>query len=288
MAKDKFTAIWVSHSSISDFLKCPRAYYLNNVYKDPKTGHKITLMQSALALGQAVHDVIESLSILPVEQRFNESLLVKFDSAWKKVSGKKGGFEDEEQESRYKKRGATMLRRIMEHPGPLKNRAVKIHKELPNYWLSEEDNLILCGKVDWLEYLPDKDSVHIIDFKTGKSEEKPNSLQLPIYHLLVHHCQKRKVEKSSFWYLERNNEITPVELPDLQKSHDDVLKIAKKIKVLRQLSHYKCPEDGCSACLPLEKIVRGEGEFVGVNEFSRRDTYILLRNIQEENTSSVL
>ena len=37
MAVDKYTAVWVSHSSMGDFLKCPRAYFLHNVYKDPKT-----------------------------------------------------------------------------------------------------------------------------------------------------------------------------------------------------------------------------------------------------------
>ena len=61
---DKYTAYWVSHSSINDFLKCPRAYFLKNVYKDPKTGRKIKLISPPLALGQAVHEVVESLSVL--------------------------------------------------------------------------------------------------------------------------------------------------------------------------------------------------------------------------------
>src|SRR3990167_11317573 len=75
MIKDKFSAVWISHSSIGDYLKCPRAYYLKNVYRDPKTNHKITLMQPSLALGQIVHEVIESLSRLQVDwqprQRFD-------------------------------------------------------------------------------------------------------------------------------------------------------------------------------------------------------------------------
>ncbi|KKQ37796.1 MAG: hypothetical protein US54_C0025G0014, partial [Candidatus Roizmanbacteria bacterium GW2011_GWA2_37_7] len=44
MAPDKFSAVWVSHTSISDFLQCPYAYYLKHVYKDPKTGHKMKIM----------------------------------------------------------------------------------------------------------------------------------------------------------------------------------------------------------------------------------------------------
>ena len=42
--KDKFKATWLSHSSIADFLKCPRLYYLRNIYKNPRAGHKITVL----------------------------------------------------------------------------------------------------------------------------------------------------------------------------------------------------------------------------------------------------
>jgi ATP-dependent helicase/DNAse subunit B len=63
-------------------------------------------------------------------------------------------------------------------------------EDLPHYWLSEDDGIILCGKIDWLQYLPDTDSVHIVDFKTSKNKEKANSLQLPIYLLLVSNTQK--------------------------------------------------------------------------------------------------
>ncbi len=102
MASDKYSAVWVSHTSISDFLQCPRAYYLKHVYKDPITNHKIKLMAPPLALGQAVHEVIESLSILPVEKRFEVSLIQKFEALWKKVQGVKGGFNDPETEQRYR------------------------------------------------------------------------------------------------------------------------------------------------------------------------------------------
>src|SRR3989344_3659817 len=197
--KDKYAAVWVSHSSISDFLKCPRAYYLNNVYKNPKNGHKMSLMQPSLALGQVVHSVIESLSTVPVDERFRTSLLTTYEVHWQKVSGKRGGFITQEQELHYKERGAAMLRRILAHPGPLAQKAVKINKELPYFWLSETDNIILCGRIDWLIYLPETDTVGILDFKTGKYEERADSLQLAIYYLLVKHCQKRVISKAYYW-----------------------------------------------------------------------------------------
>lgn len=288
MSQDKYSAVWVSHSSIKDFLNCPRAYYLNNIYKDPDTGHKIQIMSPPLALGQAVHQVLESLSVLPTDKRLQKSLIERFNQVWKKISGKKGGFFDEATEQRYKQRGEEMLRKVMENPGPLERLAVKIQQDLPYYWLSEEDGIILCGKVDWLEYLPDEDAVHIIDFKTGKHREDDNSMQLPIYHLLVHNCQQREVARASYWYLTLDEKLREKKLPDLQEAHDQVLKVAKKIKLARKLEHFKCPQDGCRACEPLERVVAGEAELVATSDYNQ-DIYVFDRSqTGEEKKESVI
>lgn len=285
---DKYTATWVSHTSISDFLRCPRSYYLKNVYRDPKTNHKIKLMSPSLALGQAVHEVLESLSVLPKHSRFTQSLIDKFEQVWAKVTGKKGGFFSSDSEYKYKTRGQEMLRRVMNNPGPISGLAIKIQMDLPYFWLSEEDNIILCGKIDWLEYLPEIDSVHIIDFKTGKAEEDPDSLQLPIYHLLVQHCQKRRAERASYWYLDSQDELTPKALPDLESAHKIILDVAKQIKLARQLERFKCPQgDGCNACMPMEMIVDKKAEFVGNDEYGA-DVYIIPRQETENREGIVL
>lgn len=289
MPKDKYSAVWVSHSSIRDFLTCPRAYYLNNIYKDPTTGHKIQLISPPLSLGQAVHQVLESLSVLPVEKRFSVSLVERFEKTWKQVSGKKGGFFDQETETKYKNRGRKMMQRVMNNPGPIENLAVKIKQELPYYWLSQEDNIILCGKIDWLEYLPDDDAVHIIDFKTGKKKEDDDSLQLPIYLLLVHNVQKRAVSKASYWYLETDNNLVNQPLPDLKGAHQQVLQVAKKIKLARQLELFKCPqgENGCFACKPLEKVIKGEAVKVGESEYNQ-DLYVIKDHTDFDDNSVII
>jgi ATP-dependent helicase/DNAse subunit B len=276
VARDKYSALWLSHSAISNFLECPRAYYLKNVYKDPKTGHKIKLMSPPLALGQAVHEVIESLSELKTDQRFKEPLPDKFSRAWKRISGKNGGFIDEDTEYKYKIRGEEMIRRVVKNPGPVAELAVKINMDLPYYWISETDNMILCGKIDWLRYIPESDSVEIIDFKTSKNEEGKESLQLPIYHLLVDNCQKRKVDGAWYWYLESSDKLTKKELPDLENSEEKILRIGRKIKLAKSLGVFKCPngEGGCRACRPYEMIVRGEAEKVGEDDY-KADVYVL-------------
>ncbi len=287
MPADKFTAVWISHTSIGDFLRCPRAYFLKHMYKDPKTNHKIKLMGPALALGQSVHEVLEALSNIPASARFKEPLMDQFDRAWKKVSGKLGGFRDVESEYAYKKRGQEMLKRVWNNPGPIAGLAVKIQKDLPYYWISEEDNIILCGKIDWLEYLPETDSVHIIDFKTGKNEEDGDSLQLPIYHLLVHNCQKRQVTKASYWYLEKNDSLTPKTLPSLEDAHKQVLDIGRQMKLARQLKRFKCPKDGCSTCRPMEDILEGKAEFVTTDDYNY-DVYIFPEAADDDKASILL
>ena len=284
---DKYTALWVSHSSISAFLECPRAYFLKNVYKDPKTGHKIKLMSPPLALGQAVHEVIESLSEIKTDLRFSEPLLDKFERSWKKLSGKSGGFFDKETEFKYKTRGEDMIRRVVKNPGPLGELAVKINMDLPYYWLSEEDNIILCGKIDWLKYYPDTNSVEIIDFKTSRHEEGEDSLQLPIYHLLVKNCQNREVTAASYWYLDSSDELSPKKLPNLKESQDKIVKIAKRMKLQKSLGKFDCPngEQGCRACRPFESVLRGEAELVGLDDF-KADVYVFDKSSKDLNGDS--
>lgn len=274
MIRDKYSAVWVSHSSITDYLRCPRAYFLRNMYRDPRTNRKISVMEPPLALGQAVHETIDELSRLPANERFRSSLLERFERIWQNVSGSRGGFTDTEQEKKYKLRAQSMIQVVQEHPGPLERKAIKIRQELPYFWLSEEENIIVCGKVDWLEYLEETDSVRIIDFKTGKFDEDPDSLQLPIYFLLARHTQSKPVSALSYWYLDRDNGPTDMPLPDEAEALGKIGNIAKKIELARKLGHFKCHEGGCRACRPYEMVVSGTAIYIGINDFGQ-DLYIL-------------
>lgn len=272
---DKYSATWVSHSSISDFLKCPRSYFLRNVYKNPKTGKKMTIMTPPLALGQAVHEVIESLATMPTDERFKISLVKKLDTVWLKVTGKKGGFANYENERVYRERAIKMLMNVQEDPGPLMDKIIKIKTDLiPNYYISEEDNIILCGKIDWLRYRDDTDSVEIIDFKTGKNEEKEDSLQLPIYLLIASNTQSKRVSGAYYWYLDMDSGIVDKKLPNLEESYNRIIKIAREIKKKREEGDFICPKGGCFNCRPYEAILRGDGEYVG-NSDTGQEIYIL-------------
>jgi ATP-dependent helicase/DNAse subunit B len=270
----KFKAVWVSHSSMSDFLKCPRLYYLSNIYRNPNTGNKISIVNPFLVLGQKVHSVLESLSLLPAAERFNKPLSEKFNKEWNELGNFKKAFRDENQLIDFEKAGKKMIKMIEDNPGPLKNLAVKIRESLPQLWLSEEDNIILCGKIDWLEYLEKEKGVRLIDFKTGRNKEVRSSLQLPIYRLLVENCQSHDVLGASYWYLRSDKEPEDINLPGSKESKEMVLDTALKVKRARDNNSFSCPHNGCRYCEPYERILKGEGELIGQGEHGN-DLYVL-------------
>lgn len=271
----KYSAIWVSHSSMGDFLKCPRAYYLHNMYKDPKTGRKISTVSPALSLGVAVHNVLEPLALIRAEDRHKQPLMELYDTEWKKVNGKVGGFTDQDEERVAYERGKSMIERIQKNFEPLSKKAIRLKGELPSMTLSEDGGIILCGKIDWLTYVPEDNSLHILDFKTGKGEESDDSLQLPIYMVLLHSLQRRKVSGASYWYIDRDDKPITKKLPELDDSRWKIMDVALKIKSARESGIFKCPkgDKGCFQCQPYEAILRGEAEYVGVGGYGR-DVYI--------------
>jgi ATP-dependent helicase/DNAse subunit B len=273
MAQDKYSAVWVSHSSMGDFLKCPRAYFLKNIYKDPKTGKKMGIVNPALSLGQAVHEALENLKDIPLEQRLGRDLFADYNLAWEKVSGKKGGFESSGQEAQSKERGRAMIERVVKKPGPIGRKTVRLkeaHNNMPpNFFISEEDNIILCGLIDWLEYVELDDSIRVLDFKTGKHDESEDSLQLPIYILLLGALQKRTISGAAYWYLDRSNVPEEVPLPNIAEAKEKVLAVARRVKTAREKKEFLCPRGsaGCFACRDFEAVLRGEAELVGTGSY---------------------
>ena len=142
--------------------------------------------------------------------------------------------------------------------------------------------------------------MHIIDFKTGKNQESEGSLQLPIYHLLVHRCQERKVSRASYWYLGQSYTLAEQSLPALEDAETKLLKIARDMQLARKLERFVCPEKegglppvasakgGCRDCRPMEAILKREAEFVCSDEYNY-DVYVLpKREIVEEQESEIL
>ena len=280
--RDPYKAVWVSHSSMGDFLKCPRLYYLHNVYKND-AGRKVAIVSPYMSLGVAVHNTVENLANFKSEDRMKRDLMKDYEDNWQKVSGQIGGFKSEEEEAEFKERGKRMIQRVIDNPNFLTKKTIKFPPVasnggkvdmLPHYYLNDTENIILCGKVDWIEYVEDVDGLRVIDFKTGKNEEKEDSLQLPIYQLLLHNLQKRKVIGAQYWYLDMSDTPVDVELPSLDDAYDKVYKVAKSVFEARESEAYECPkgEAGCIHCRPYEAILRGEAKYLGKGEY-KQDLY---------------
>jgi ATP-dependent helicase/DNAse subunit B len=271
---DKFKAVWVSYSSISDFLKCPRSYYLKNVYKNPKTGKKIEIVKPPLTLGGAVHAVLEPLAKIDPNKRFETNLIDAFDLEFSKYRGKRGGFVDNTSFEQYKEKGHKMLETVLLNKQLLSNTTRVLDKDLLEAWLSKENNIVICGKIDWINRDGATGALSIIDFKTSKEEEE-NDLQLQIYALLLHILNKETVNKMYYWYLNFKNELSETSLPDVRESYRKILEIALKISEARKENHFLCKkEDGCFACRDYEKIFNGNAEQVGVGGFNREIYFV--------------
>lgn len=271
---NKFKAIWCSHSSLGDFKKCPRGYYLKNVYKN-NNNRKISIVSPYLTLGVAVHDCLEPLAWIQAKDRFNEDIIDKYNKIMDSMSGKRGGFKDREHFESFKEKGSSMLKNVIQNPGPISRPAVRMvqdKSELPWMWLSEEEEIILSGKTDWLEF---KDGeLYVYDFKTGKSVESDDSLQLPIYSLLVNKYKKYPLTKAFYWYIAQSSDPVEKKLPNLKDAHNAVMKEATKLAQARKSNKMKCPHSGCRNCEPLERILLGEGEKLGVGGYGQELYYL--------------
>ena len=348
--QDKYKAIWLSHSSIGDYEKCPRLYYLHDVYKDPKTKRKINITSPYMSLGIAVHNVVEALKTFKVEERreiientkssaseagasekkenifelrsegekevSNKNLLENFDAEFAKVTGKKGGFISPEQEAEFKERGINMIKNVIADPKMLLSKTVSTKSYytgdmLPNFYISPEENIILCGNVDWIEYNDATNTISVVDFKTGRNEEKENSMQLPIYKILLEELQNKwKVVSSKYWYLESGEVVTKeIEESKIQEIKDKIIKIGVEIrdKKLQWLEgadytraknnfdsknagwvardnfeeNFKCIRESSSStsrfecdCKKYEKTLSGEAEYLGVDMYNK-DLYFI-------------
>lgn len=265
---DKFKAVWVSYSSISDFIKCPRAYYLKNVYKNPQTGRKIEIVKPPLSLGSAVHNVLEPLAKIKPENRFLYNLLDTFDLEFSKYNGRRGGFTSEVEFENYRKRGYKMINTVIQNKSILEKTTYTTNKDLLDAWLSKEKNIVICGKIDWINKEESDGSLSVIDFKTSK-EEEVNDLQLQIYALLLHILNKETVNKLYYWYLDINNHLTEANLPDVKESYRNVIQISEQISTARTIGLFECSKGGCFACRDYEKVIHGEATQIGVGGYNR-------------------
>src|SRR3990167_9253894 len=108
--------IWISHSSLADFEKCPRLYYLRNLYRDARFGNnfRIQVANPYLSLGEIVHDAIDNfVNRYQPRERNKDKMMYELSRGWMLKKGKVGGFNSESQEKEFKDRSVQMAQRFL-------------------------------------------------------------------------------------------------------------------------------------------------------------------------------
>lgn len=265
--------LWISYSGISDFETCPRLYYLRNLYTTPVTERRIQVADPYLTLGTAVHRVTEEISILEPKKRRAISLLSRFDRIWQFFSGKRGGFQSAQEERNFYERGKKMIEKL-EASDIMYGPSYSTGERLPRLRLFPDKDILLVGSFDWIEVL-EQGGFHIIDFKTGKKEEKEDSLQLPIYLVLGVYTLKNPIEKMSYWYLEKDEGPVTKKLAAPESYLPILQEKAIKIKKAVEEGNLVCtaPKGMCAKCEKYERVLSGDAEYVGFDRKMNREIY---------------
>jgi len=224
--------IYLSYTSLKDFLKCPRSYYLKDLYKDPKNNYRLQVASPHLSLGSVVHDSVKWFLDEP-EKPTLEQTIEKFRNLWLKFRKKRGGFSSDEEEGNFGRRGLAMIENFVKNWQVLEKAAQGV--TFPKYNLV--DNVILIGNFDYIGQFEDG-SLHVIDFKTGANDEQ-DALQLYIYAILAESNLGKSVSEAGFWYLDRDGgpkdivlDPLPAKLEWLAEKGKDVKKALKVITVI--------------------------------------------------------
>lgn len=267
-------AIYLSHTSLKDFLSCPRAYYLKNLYRDPETGLRIQIISPYLVLGSTVHDAIKWYLDMKGEVT-SEQLIQKFKSLWMNYRGKRGGFTSREEEATFGKRGLKMLDNFFKNAKNLQKSAPE--KVFPKYNLFE--NVVLIGNFDFVG--DNGESLEIIDFKTGIHDED-DPIQLYIYSILAEANFGKPVTKAAFWYLDRDDLPKEIVLDSLEPKLLWLKEKAIELKKAVEENNWVCkngpePAEGCRDCKEYSAVIEGKGEFQFTDYKFKKKTFYLDR-----------
>jgi ATP-dependent helicase/DNAse subunit B len=271
--------IYISYTALTDFLKCPRAYYLKNIYRDTRQGFKLQIINPYLVLGSTVHDTLKWY-LESTKKPNKRETLDKFRNYWRKYRAKKGGFNSLEEEASFGQRGLKMLDNFLEHSDCLEPCAPYI--SFPKYNLV--DNILLIGNFDFVGQCSDG-TLHVVDFKTGAHDED-SALQLYMYAILAEENFKKSVSKASFWYLDREDGPRDIVLDPLAGQLEWLKEKALRLKEAISIGDWICikgfdgfeaatPEKMCRDCRDYQSLLDGNGEWLFSDFRYKKEIYYL-------------
>jgi ATP-dependent DNA helicase UvrD/PcrA len=205
----------LSASAVDAYRKCPQLFLFSRLWS-LKEGPAATL-----SFGAVMHTTVRRFIDQyrkGVKLPFEEVARV-FETEWTSA-----GYEDEYQESEYKKDGIEQLRIF--HADFLANPPEVLEQE-KSFELPLENNVIINGRIDQINSLGKKD-VEIIDYKTGKSRKEADArrdLQLSIYAIAAKEILELNPVRLAFHYLQ-NNQVQTTTRTD--KQLDEAQKVVQE------------------------------------------------------------
>jgi len=213
--------------SLNMFQQCPRQYkfqyidHLGDIYKKARP---------YFTMGDHVHAALKDfLSTVPVGER---NLLKLEDLLREKWRRNRKGFNDKEDEKKWGEKALKQIRWFMQ------NQDISVIPFMieTTHRVELTNNILLKGKIDRVDKESD-DSLHVVDYKTGKMPAEINKLQLHIYALILSKKQDLTVKKASYLYLEVGKFQT-IELTaeDMAQANSYVIEMADRIRLEKNYS----------------------------------------------------
>lgn len=191
----------ISHYKATTYQKCPRAYYFE--YLDPEIvpiKRQLKKPRPELEVGNTVHLTLFNYFKEPSSERSFITLKRILDRVWKPPQGERYGFVSIEEERRWYREALMMLKIFYEQQSDTQHLFY-----VPDPQSREEiikipldTDLVLMGKVDRIDELAD--GLHVIDYKTGKSQND-DDFQIMTYVILAKQRFGKTVKKASYFYL---------------------------------------------------------------------------------------
>lgn len=211
----------LSPSAVSSYRSCPQQFLFSRSWS-LKEGPK-----AVLSFGSVMHTTIKRFMDQlrkGVRLPFEEVARI-FETEWSSA-----GFEDDYQESGYKKDGLAQLRAF--HAAMLET-PPKVLEQEKSFELPLENNVTIIGRMDQVNSLGRND-VEIIDYKTGKPKKDSDAkkdLQLSLYALAAKEIFEWNPVRLVFHYLQNNQtQATTRDAKQLDEAQKIVLEAAADIR----------------------------------------------------------
>lgn len=259
MADIDFSKIY-SYSKLKLFDKCKKQYYFN--YLDPVIApikKQFIKPRDYKTRGQAIHGAITLFYHLPLTLRSFENLKKCLYQAWfseidiskQPPLGKFGGFKNLEHERQIYRDCLRLIKNFfkIEKPDSLlyflpTNNIRASFEDYEKLIKPIDASSLISGKFDRVDKI-ENGNLNIIDFKTGR--EGQDYFQLEFYKLLAELNFNNKVEKVSFYYLDKKKiKSFNVAGVDTKKIKNRVLEKINNIKNTKEF--LPKPNRFCSHC----------------------------------------